>query len=1170
MLSRRRQKNAKEPQPTTVDNRHETPVRSNTKQTEMLMARESRDVTATSDTIQNGPQHTSIPAIYAAPTVDTLDDGSLMGRDYWGNNAQSPLRKSNRRVKPITDEQNGVMRHHVSFTPTSIGSSSSFATSQYTYHHTAHSPTRAKIGHQDSTAEESPQQSTHPKRKRRKQTRDFQHKEDAMQVTVRSVNVAQRSAFAVSQPVSIEEWHMAAQRIDSKNKGPNKQAASSSLANAQKKLSPSLQLLKVLHSMQSLDTIRQLSFSPSVGIDSDVFVSWWEDALTSREGSTDKKLKRRASSVAEQRDGRYRSIHPVQATLSTLPETPPTLSNKKLRRPMRADVGLPNATEEEIKQKQAEINRETEWEEASPRLIVMVTSDDLGTAVEEESDPIIHPDHWEWNGGGLQGIPWAGRELLRAKELNALHFSRKSSILSLQRKNEEEQEGSQSPAFDTKKKLLEPNRFSVLAPPLDASYSKTLQWRPRPFHDRYPGMEYLLAWPLQVAFDAGDLEPLICSLTLYNLPTPESSSSSGTGSGVSGKISEDYFFPAGDWEGKIHLDPSCLKFPSTAGTSTATTGPKESELMDSWRQRKQKAVVSYDPRVIRGGKESLFWVLQIYRVSNDEAAANYLKDSSNKKTSSVKKLFRSSSRNNVSAIGEQGPADSFYEAFGTKLMTSLGFGVQSVLDHQRNAQNDFPRGQVQEMKLWATPPVPESQEEFVQRLQRLTNPVGDADCWEPISEFGFMTNSSLVHSELSHTSEGPSAFDLASTASSVSERSIPKQMSASSLSERNSFRSSETRKTSPLTRKKKSLKQMIWISPAKATRSLSLKSSSQSTQKAVHTTATRSTSNGGGSENSGKFVNSPLAASARIFTSVLNADWLEIMLNEPTDMDGFKLSQPAQLSSNSKMPKLLCDVSGDFAVMLEERGAGKKRSNLIRTPSHIRPAGYSATSEIREVLFLPARAEKQYDVDIPPSFRSLLNLLYLYPRLLRASPDGQQLGNKHKKFARFTVRVRLVRSSLEVDPKGTIASSQETLEAFHSPNPWTGSPLVNEVFTKMAPTASLPKMQKGTKIEQPMRDEFKLRLPTILDGTFFLQFTLFELESDNTLRLVAENSIPLSSSSVRDSASGSKVATCIPNGCHRVKLGDWRLCKFVRICLFCPTSIVLIMLSYPSQTLRAD
>ena len=40
---------------------------------------------------------------------------------------------------------------------------------------------------------------------------------------------------------------------------------------------------------------------------------------------------------------------------------------------------------------------------------------------------------------------------------------------------------------------------------------------------------------------------------------------------------------------------------------------------------------------------------------------------------------------------------------------------------------------------------------------------------------------------------------------------------------------------------------------------------------------------------------------------------------------------------------------------------------------------------------------------------------------------------------------------------------------------------------------------------------------------------------------LAEATIPLSSSSTRDSMTGIKSTTVIPNGCHRLKLGEFRL-----------------------------
>ena len=41
--------------------------------------------------------------------------------------------------------------------------------------------------------------------------------------------------------------------------------------------------------------------------------------------------------------------------------------------------------------------------------------------------------------------------------------------------------------------------------------------------------------------------------------------------------------------------------------------------------------------------------------------------------------------------------------------------------------------------------------------------------------------------------------------------------------------------------------------------------------------------------------------------------------------------------------------------------------------------------------------------------------------------------------------------------------------------------------------------RQNAQIEQPMKDEIKIRLPMVLDGTFFLQFTLFEVTSDSKI-----------------------------------------------------------------------
>jgi len=89
----------------------------------------------------------------------------------------------------------------------------------------------------------------------------------------------------------------------------------------------------------------------------------------------------------------------------------------------------------------------------------------------------------------------------------------------------------------------------------------------------------------------------------------------------------------------------------------------------------------------------------------------------------------------------------------------------------------------------------------------------------------------------------------------------------------------------------------------------------------------------------------------------------------------------------------------------------------------------------------------------------------------------------------------------------------------------------------------------------PLRDEVKVRLPDILDGGHFLQFSLvsielndgfWEMDNDNgsnglVPEPLAETLIPLSSSSTREKVSGTKITTIIPNGLHRIKIGKFQL-----------------------------
>eukprot|EP00986_Skeletonema_menzelii_P020141 scaffold30341_cov371-Skeletonema_menzelii.AAC.1 len=64
--------------------------------------------------------------------------------------------------------------------------------------------------------------------------------------------------------------------------------------------------------------------------------------------------------------------------------------------------------------------------------------------------------------------------------------------------------------------------------------------------DRPPGHVYFLACPLDIRFEDGDTEPLFCTMSLYSI-NRRSNMGKDDASSFCGKISEDFFFPAGDW-----------------------------------------------------------------------------------------------------------------------------------------------------------------------------------------------------------------------------------------------------------------------------------------------------------------------------------------------------------------------------------------------------------------------------------------------------------------------------------------------------------------------------------------------------------------------------------------------------------------------------------------------
>jgi hypothetical protein len=307
-----------------------------------------------------------------------------------------------------------------------------------------------------------------------------------------------------------------------------------------------------------------------------------------------------------------------------------------------------------------------------------------------------------------------------------------------------------------------------------------------------------------------------------------------------------------------------------------------------------------------------------------------------------------------------------------------------------------------------------------------------------------------------------------------------------------------------------------------------------------------------------------------LFVSFLNTDFLESLLVTPPE-----LSINPQSQSNHS-PPMLTDVSGDFAVVLDlssqslpplDASPGRrKRSNLTRLPISNEPAGYARSSVFREVCYLPARPERHYDFDIGLSYRSLLNLLYLYPRFLRFTGNRRGLEDNTK----FTIRVQVLQSkpgSGDAFMRESSVPSYVILKAFHNPVPWLGPTLLNQIFTK-----SFGGFGSDVSAGIPIRDEIKVRLPQVLDGSFSMRFDLYGLspDFDASKTPIATALIPLSSSHSRDVG---RVATIIPNGNHRVKLGDFQLqleTRLVSAIHVSDPSVATVLRDFPSASMEGD
>ena len=1154
---------------------------------------------------------TSIPAIYAVPTSDTFDDSTVLGGGSLAAATSIPKHSQSRLLSQSTtpipyhydnhkrssqhDNNNTATMHicrhstHKSSTTVSsqqepprppghshtsprtpISSSRKGASSANSSRSTKQQPSKRKTRARSNAP---------PPRKPSTGPRDYQHHHDWPRVSVKSVNVNIRSAYGLTPCPTVQEWNdLAATGGAStgadgrKTKLPLPSSAPSAPLQY-RRMSPSLQHLEMIQRLQQQTIVRQLLFSPSCGYDADPFVaqsaalgkefqSPFRDQQKREQASTDNATRReptnnvkskKNSTTKRPSDGRYRAVDIVQAYINSLPEAAPILGHRKMRLPTRADVGFPGATEAEIIAKQGEIAHETEWEEATPRLVVLVTTSDLGTTVEDETYHVLTEPHLHWNGGGWEGMPFCGPELLRAMDQNAVQWGRrhqqqKHQQRQTRRKRKEQTQSTQELLPSPQDRIWQPNSSSVLAPPLDATYSKSQGgWRPRLFHDRPPGWHYVAVCPTHVQFTSNLVqtseEPLLCSLTLYKLTT-SGTTGQPTEKNIKGgrksrthygsKRSEEFWFPAGNWRGKANLN-----------IAQRPDGNYDASILEAWYQRQHKAIFSFPSHGNNGHEDgrgdlsnsddddegALFVVVKVVKVASPPASAT-----GTDTDASLVKSHR----------------DGVYQQFGMQLLAPVGFGITKLQQEHDSVpssrtttssysppQQDasqWPLGLFQTVDLVPFPEHPESHEAFVERLIHM------------VSE---KEESSKTKAQTANGTPSDPASGATSRKSRMGRIFRSPLKNRSPMRHRGAVATSTARST---------------------TSSVSSASSSAVTTSVASSLLGRSTT-------VTDQTNGSRYGSVQLFVSWLGADFLECMLSEPPELSA--TSSPGNPTTPTELPRVLVDPTGDAAILL--RGSGStslsssssreaqihsnnnhhKRSHLVRLPPVPIPADYVQAAELREVLAFPARPEKSYDLDPPlPTYRSLVNFLFVYPRSIKTLVGGEATAGGINNGSSFTVRFRLVKvehqttldnkSTMNGQPLSTTASNKSMPVAnVHSNAPWAGKSLVESAYTTILGTSDVPlsNLQQGIPF---LFDEFKVRLPLLLDGTFYLEFILFAVEpvpnQGVALRPLAEPSlVPLSSSGTRDAGSGSKVATVIPNGNHRVKLGDFQLTVETRL-----------------------
>jgi hypothetical protein len=975
--------------------------------------------------------------------------------------------------------------------------------------------------------------------------RTFQKPQDQMKLYVATMDHSSRYIFFSS---NNPQRQIPAPLAQLARKASTSVHASTALA----QISPSLQLYTVQQYLSRHTHRRQLIWSPTVSPEADPFHGWDNHNDNPSSSSTEIEVEQQEEErprgqfsfsqqqqqqLKKKRVGRYYPMHTSEYVNSKLPPHPPLLSVRKHRLPMRCDVGFPHCTEEEVQKKQKEIQQEASWEEACPRLAVLFSARDVGEFCQLRKILDTH-------GASAMAAQQKERKLVE----NSSARLTSDTVASI---SYFEDVIMASTTSDRKK----PNPASVFAPPLE-SVPAGRGWKPRPVSDRPPGLRYVLVDPIKVTFDeAGDMEPLVCTLALY--------SAKGWV-----KISEDFSFPAGEWRNHLTVtdiinasafdvevnSPNSESVSSTVSPSASKSGEQGGSKL--WRQ---KALMTFLASMNDGtaasltgetaGHEDIYLVLTVFKVAHEGALIPYFPDSVAKKHSTpLKHLSR-----RFGNAKKNGPTDEIescrsrawavFSHFGTQFLTPICFGAVPLFDCIDLEQEDgVPSGY-----RWPG-------EGCRQTIELFAFPTQAADSQDALGErLSFLHAQEVLPRASANKINNESSMP---NISNFSDKSFNQPVPSISLTKSKGF--------------------MHRVG-----------SKSTATEKSVEE---------GSSISSYLEIPARLHGHAIVSSAYLGADFTKVLHLSGTQLSTGDLPRtPFQISSKdesigsedmaTRPMKLLVDVMGDFAVASRNRVPSKdsgssfsKRSDrlhIVRLPRSQQSAGYTDAADIREVLFLPP-------TDYLPNYYSSsflahdLNLLFVYPKVLKFedSMDNKENIKLHTGVNKmYTIQICLIKHG--ASQSNTL--SFKMLDAIYNPAPG-GKALLKSVYTKIPPNKIQMGKSKTAECVFFMQDEVKMRLPTVLDNSYCLNFSLFSvsLRADDgthaqdtglgSIEMIGSAQLPLLNVHNKEPASKVSVSTIISDKIHEVKLGSFLLLletKVMSSLHISDPSVVTILRDFP-------